>query len=297
MNDVINALEVTAELDLAAFCQYLRRSGVRFRVSEEGLNQIVWVGSLTEATFVQEAFVRFTDGELVPPPVEPSAKLSLGRRLFGAVYRFPMTLGLIVVTLALFPAGMNIDGSDIGPLLRALMFLSTEQVMGNYYFSSLTDTLAAGEYWRLLTPMFIHFSVLHIVFNLLWVWEIGRRVEVENGVKLYLGLVMISSLASNLLQFAMTGPVLFGGMSGVVFGLLGFAFIWSRLVPERSLRVQNGIYIFMLIYLALGFSGLIDMLGLGSLANGAHLGGLLGGLVTGGLAGLLARLKRPGSSA
>ena len=87
--------------------------------------------------------------------------------------------------------------------------------------------------------------------------------------------------------FVVTGPRLFGGMSGVVFGLLGFAFVWSRLVPSRSHRVPNGIYIFMLIYLVIGFTGAMDLLMMGSIANGAHFGGLLGGLLTGGLAALL----------
>ena len=53
--------------------------------------------------------------------------------------------------------------------------------------------------------------------------------------------------------------------------------------------VPKGIYIFMLVYLVIGFTGVIDLLGLGTLANGAHLGGLIGGVVIGGLTGLLAR--------
>ena len=97
---------------------------------------------------------------------------------------------------------------------------------------------------------------------------------------------------ANVTQLMMNGPGFFGGMSGVVFGLLGHSLLWSRLVPERTTRVASGVYIFMLIYLALGFTGAIDLLGLGRLANGAHLGGLAGGLVTGGLAGLLTRFQR-----
>ena len=48
----------------------------------------------------------------------------------------------------------------------------------------------------------------------------------------------------------------------------------------------------MLVYLVVGFTGVIDLLGLGSLANGAHLGGLIGGFATGGLAGLLERQRQ-----
>ena len=137
--------------------------------------------------------------------------------------------------------------------------------------------------------MFIHFSWLHIVFNLLWVWEIGRRIEFVNGSRGLLIAVVVSSLVANITQYLMSGPSLFGGMSGVVFGLLGHSLVWSRLVPSKNMGVSKGIYIFMLAYLAIGFTGVIDILGLGSLANGAHLGGLIGGVITGGLAGLLVR--------
>ena len=140
--------------------------------------------------------------------------------------------------------------------------------------------------------MFIHFSWLHIVFNLLWVWEIGRRIEYVHGSWAFIGVVMFSSLAANVLQYFMSPPSFFGGMSGVVFGLLGHALVWSKALPSigsprQDMGVPNGVYIFMLIYLAIGFTGAIDLLGLGSIANGAHLGGLLGGLLTGGLAVLL----------
>ena len=91
----------------------------------------------------------------------------------------------------------------------------------------------------------------------------------------------------------MSGPGLFGGMSGVVFGLLGHSLVWSRVVPARNTGLSSGIYIFMLLYLVVGFTGAIDLLGLGSLANGAHLGGLLGGLVTGAIAGFAGRRRTP----
>ena len=83
------------------------------------------------------------------------------------------------------------------------------------------------------------------------------------------------------MQYALTGASLFGGMSGVVFGLLGFTLVWSRLLPSRTIALPDGVYIFMFVFLALGFAGIIDLLPFGNMANGAHLGGLLAGLVLG----------------
>jgi GlpG protein len=189
----------------------------------------------------------------------------------------------------LFPLGFGVDQGQYGLLFSKMTFLAMDRLADGLYFTSLSDTFESGEIWRLVTPMFIHFGALHIVFNLLWVWEIGRRIEFVNGALMFVGLVLLSSVTANMTQYLMSGPSLFGGMSGVVFGLLGHSLLWSLINPDRSTGVPKGIYIFMLVYLGIGFTGAIDLLGMGNLANGAHLGGLIAGVVTGATAGLLAR--------
>lgn len=291
---MIKALEVPLDINLAAFSQFLRERGLVHRVSEEGLNQVVWVESETEAEIVQTAFHQLQTGELQMPGVTFDTRPSTGERILRVLRRFPLTLVLIVINVLLFPVGMSLDNGEIGPVFESMMFVALEQVGGDWYFSSLAHTYwDQGEWWRLITPMFVHFSWLHVVFNLLWVWEVGRRIEWVNGPLVLIIVVFASSIMANATQYLMSGPGLFGGMSGVVFGLLGHSLVWSRLVPARNMGVTNGIYIFMLAYLAIGFTGAIDLIGLGNLANGAHLGGLIGGLVTGGLAALLYRRRHP----
>jgi GlpG protein len=212
--------------------------------------------------------------------------------VLSAVRRFPLTLSLIAINVLLFPVGMGLGDGTIDGLFERLMFLAVEEVNGEQYFTTMSYTVEHGQWWRFITPMFIHFSWLHIVFNLLWVWEIGRKIEFTNSAVVLFVAVIASSLAANVTQYLLSGPSLFGGMSGVVFGLLGHSLIWSRLVPSKDVGLPSGIYIFMLVYLVVGFTGVIDFLGLGSLANGAHLGGLIGGFATGGLAGLLERQRQ-----
>ena len=272
-----------------SFSGYLSAQGVKHRLSEEGLNQVLWVDSEAAATFVRLAFEKYKSGELEVQRVANFHSILLS--FVSGFRRYPFTLSLILINILLLPLGMSSNQLDSDTLFARLMLLEIEQVGSEFYFVPLEQTLKEEQWWRLLTPMFIHFSWLHIVFNLLWVWEIGRRVEIINGAFTMLCLVVFASLSANLLQLLVGGPSFFGGMSGVVFGLLGYSMVWTRLVPERGMGVAKGVYIFMLIYLAVGFTGAVDALGFGKLANGAHLGGLLAGFVTGGLAALFYRFR------
>ena len=62
---------------------------------------------------------------------------------------------------------------------------------GYLVFEPLTATFAQQAYWRLVTPMLLHFSWLHLAFNLLWVWELGRRIEKLHGISLFLAVTLL----------------------------------------------------------------------------------------------------------
>lgn len=277
---MIPALEVDRDIDLALFSTFLRQQGIAHRVSEEGAEQVVWVHSDEHATFVRDLYEKFDRGEFrLEAGARPNRVFTGGVSILTQLRRAPATVALIAINLLLFPATFGIDKGEVTLLLRTLMFVPFE-LRGEYViFGDLDDVLATGEYWRVLTPMFLHFGLMHITFNLLWVWEIGRRIEMMGGVTRLLLVVLVSSLCANFAQYYMTGPSLFGGMSGVVFGLLGYALVWGRAIPSKDLGLPVGVYIFMLVFLAVGFSGALDFLLPGTLANGAHLGGLIGGVL------------------
>ena len=92
------------------------------------------------------------------------------------------------------------------------------------------------QYWRLVTPAFLHFGWLHIVFNSLWLWDLGSRLELLLGRVNLLLLVLVIAMVSNISQYYATGPSLFGGMSGVVFGLLGFSWVAPLVQPTWPSR-------------------------------------------------------------
>ena len=141
--------------------------------------------------------------------------------------------------------------------------------------SGLTE-IRNGELWRLLTPMFLHFSVMHLLFNMMAFWDLGRLIERRLGISFFTGFVLVLSAASNLVQFFSTGSALFGGMSGVLYGMFGYIWMRGRYDGQFSDDLQPQIIVMMLVWYALCWTGL-----LGPIANWAHTAGLLIGAVWG----------------
>lgn len=99
---------------------------------------------------------------------------------------------------------------------------------------SLTDILSSGDVWRLITPTFLHFSFMHIFFNSLGMWDLGRRLELLLGKINYVLFFVVAAVLSNLAQFLWHPAGFFGGISGVVYALVGFIMVSHKLVyPSR----------------------------------------------------------------
>lgn len=146
---------------------------------------------------------------------------------------------------------------------------------------------ATTEYWRLLTPVFLHFGAVHIIFNLIWWWDLAGLIERTQSKMQLLGVFLATALLSNFAQSLGSGNG-FGGLSGVVYGLLGYIWLYPLVNPRVGFRVRPAIVMFMVGWLLVGYSGLLDNV-FGKMANAAHLYGLLTGVFLGVVFGLLHR--------
>jgi rhomboid protease GluP len=137
-----------------------------------------------------------------------------------------------------------------------------------------------GEWWRLATAMFLHFGPMHLLMNMLALWDSGRLVERWFGTVRFVALYLASGLAGNLLSLVIQGDrAVSGGASGAIFGIYGA--LLAFLLSERK-RLHAGEFRWMFwgaaafAIFALAFGFLIP-----GIDNAAHLGGLLAGMGVG----------------
>lgn len=135
--------------------------------------------------------------------------------------------------------------------------------------------LAKGEYWRLVTPMFIHIGVLHFAVNSYMLYVIGYQLERILGGAWYLAVYLAAGIAGNVAS-AVFSVNLSAGASGAIFGLLGAGFFLERTIGKRMLEVtgqrpRNRAYA-MTVAINLAFGFLVPFID-----NSAHLGGLVTG--------------------
>jgi GlpG protein len=179
-----------------------------------------------------------------------------------------------IIALAIFLTLFTNFG--LNNFLEPLLFIKT-----NLNSSFENTYLINNEWWRLITPTFLHFSITHLVFNCLWIYILGSRIEKLDGLSIFLFIFILTGILSNAGQFFWTQQYLFGGLSGAVYGLLGYCFIIELDGRHGRYGLPEALYLFMFIWLLVGFTGVLSFFGFGNVANTAHLVGMIAGFIIG----------------
>ncbi|HEX2579830.1 MAG TPA: rhomboid family intramembrane serine protease [Rhabdochlamydiaceae bacterium] len=164
---------------------------------------------------------------------------------------------------------------------------------------SLFGKIREGEVWRLYSPVLLHGSWLHILFNMAWLWMLGRQIEQRIGIFRYLILSLIVGMTSNVAQYLMSGPE-FLGYSGIVMGMALFIWMRQKMAPWEGYPLHESVVRFLVIYVAVLL--VLEMVSLGldffhvteryaNIANTAHISGGLTGLLLARLPFFSRRLK------
>lgn len=212
------------------------------------------------------------------------ARIRLAQRtMYGADGRGWVTLVTLVIT------GLVALITQVGAQIDLIMplFLTT------FPAGRGLPEVMSGEVWRLVTPIFVHFGVMHLFGNGTMWWWLAGRVEQRKGHGWMAVFVLATAAGSNLIQalwLAFVSPsqvALVGGLSGVLYALFGFAWVKGRIDPLDELEIPEQTWWWMMGWLLLCMTGAV-----GSVANAAHLGGLAIGAVAAWVDVTLFRLRK-----
>lgn len=196
----------------------------------------------------------------------------------------PLTKALLAVSVGAFVLqyfiGLSIGGRS---LYQWLYFTEWYRLPRGDRVDAGLELIGRGQLWRLVTPIFVHGGIPHLLFNMYMLVQLGSLVERRRGTAEFAALVLVSAIASNVAQWAFpdvftvpsarTGNGPFGGMSGVLYALFGYAWMLGTYDPSAGFRIPSQTVALLLIWLVVCFFNL-----LGPIANTAHVAGLVAGL-------------------
>ncbi|RUO56523.1 rhomboid family intramembrane serine protease [Pseudidiomarina homiensis] len=248
---------------------YLQRRGIPVTVSEHGNQLELWLTQSSYKALAKDLINEFkADPEAAEAELESASqsKPQVASKPDSMVQQLLQQAGIVTIVFA---------------ALVSLVFALLNTQLATAIFDALriSDTFTDvpwSQPWRLLTPVLLHFSLLHFLFNVFWWWYLGGRFERFYGSTYLVIALVFCGVFSNVMQFMVSGPY-FGGLSGVVYGLFGLAVVVSWQRPRHPLFLPVGLIVFMLVWLLLGYTDLLWV----SVANTAHSAGLIAGLVLG----------------
>jgi GlpG protein len=294
--------------DAQRFVDYLKTLGVNARAEEGASGSAVWVIDEDQIARGRQELSEF----LAEPNAERYAKVAAAaaalrqeeaaraeqakrnmidmRRHWEAPAprQIPLTLVLMLASIAV-TVFTNFGHSEDSRLQEALKISATPDDQADPHTRGLEEIVEHHQLWRLVTPIFLHYTFFHLFGNMYWLYVLGGLIESRGGTLRFALLVLVAAVISNLAQYfndellmvaglraTGSGGPNFGGFSGVVFATFGYVWVKSKYDPGSGMFMASGTAIIFLIWLFLCMTGAV-----GDIANSAHTVGLIVGMLLG----------------
>jgi GlpG protein len=289
------------ELDPKVFADYLLTLGMRTRVDERPDGWSLWIYNedhLPRAREELTGYLSAPDDPRYHSAVDSAKTIRREEKQldhkfrknfreaadiwgYPTVRRRPVTVLLSVVCVAVF---FLLETKTNRHKVEHTLRFSTNGVdaQGNEYSNGIKD-ITRGEVWRLVTPSFLHFGILHLLLNMMALSALGTLIEIRRGSLRFALMVLILAVTSNIGEFLYWEKLepgkahhLFGGMSGVLCGLFGYIWMKGLYEPEQGMTLHPNSVSFGLLWIVLCMTGVF-----GPIANAAHVVGLIMGVALG----------------
>ena len=294
--------EILNEADAKRFGDYLYANGIASDVDEDEGTWTVWIHDDEQITKAEEelsVFLKNSDNQRYAKGAKEAEKLreqeakdneratkrqidvrtQLSRQDTGATpYLTFFMIGLCVLAAFFTKVGTAQEATA--------QWTITEYVVdgGMIRWMPGLPEAKSGHIWRVITPIFLHFGFMHVIFNLYWLHFLGGGMEGRLGSFKFALFILFTAALSNVGQYIVEGSPSFGGMSGVNYALFGYIWIRGGRDPSFGLQLDQSTITILLIWFAICFPGLV-----GNIANTAHTMGLVIGAAWGWLAARRAR--------
>ena len=287
----------------------LAQRRIEHRLEMHGTMTQVWVADEDRLEEAKEVFAKASVQPIpmwLSPPREEAPLPVKKQALITPVTLFFMILCVVIYLIE----SIQFRGMDqISPIQGALLFdLPSIADASQAYWRGIYEVILLkaktgdaslalgpmfvkireGEVWRLFSPALLHGGFLHILFNMIWLWVLGRPIEQRIGAFRTILLTLFFGIGTNTIQYLISGPF-FLGYSGIIMGLAGFIWMRERVAPwegyplNRSTIIFLGLFVFSMFALQAA-SFLVQLLTnlpfVLNIANAAHVGGgFLGALL------------------
>jgi GlpG protein len=261
--------ELSEEAPAKRLVNYLHLQNIEAETREMGAAFEVWVNDedrLRRARGIAKEFLAAPEDPKFAAPAAPERRpipeqniIDVRTKVFHRErLRANATLTLILIAVC---SGLHIvTAKDGASAIKSALFFS------NYIGVGIPEIMS-GQVWRLFTPVLLHGDFLHLLFNMIWLYQLGSQVERIKGPWILGMFVLAAGILCNSAQFLVSGPG-FLGMSGVVYGLLGYIWMHVQHEPGSQFSLTKETVVFMLIWLGICLVGIIP-----SVANAQHVAG------------------------
>ncbi len=249
-----------------AFVDYMATKHISIQLNRVGNDVELWLYDETKYKQVKDELALFIKNPMDAHYWQASwqtGKLNVGitypsTSILSTLYRdsgrltlFMMSLSLIIFFIMQFNDGYQ-------TILTWLMFPA--------------DPYQYWQLWRWITPILLHFSISHILFNLIVWWFLGNKIEHYLGMSKLLEITLLSAGISNYAESFFSGNQ-FGGISGVVYALAGYSWVYGEYYRDQPVNIDRSVIVMMIVWIGLGYANIIH-----NISNTAHLSGFLVGL-------------------
>lgn len=290
--------------EAARFGDFLLTQQIKSQIDPSGNEWAVWVHDedrLDDAKEALEAFLADPDAERYQEAIveadrvrhaevrqrQQAKKNSVNmadRWRRPMIAQIPLTFALVVISVVVsvgtqFGRSMQAFGGRLAIVeVRSNgedSWIAVDPATGGDRTVRVLAEVRSGQLWRLVTPIFIHMSLLHLAFNLYWTVVFGSLIETRQNAWTLLFVVLVTAVVSNFSQYHFESFG-FGGMSGVGYGMFGYLWMLGKVNPRSDIHIPPNLVFLFIAWLLICMTGAI-----GPIANYAHAFGLLTGMVIG----------------